>query len=80
VSYSRECSPYRGLHVPCERLGVVSCSRAIFCRAVPNPTRSTRNFHHHVLAEPAQVVAGSDKPWGYAPPEALFERVVYAPR
>jgi hypothetical protein len=36
------CRSYRGLHVRGERFGFVHCSRAIFCRPVPNPT--IRNF------------------------------------
>ena len=35
----RDCSPYRGRRVRRESLGAVPRSRAIFCRAVPNPSR-----------------------------------------
>jgi hypothetical protein len=37
-------SPYRNLHARRERLDVVHCSRAIFCRPAPNPNRPIRNF------------------------------------
>jgi hypothetical protein len=39
-----DCSPYRGLHVRREWVGVVHRSRTIFCRLVPNPKRPIRNL------------------------------------
>ena len=40
----QDCSPYRGLHVRCERLGFDPLSRTNLCRPVPNPNRPIRNF------------------------------------
>ena len=48
-SLQHECSSYSLVHVRRECLRVVPRSRAIFCRAVPNPTRPIRNFHIAVL-------------------------------
>jgi hypothetical protein len=38
-------SPYRWLHARRESSGGLPCSRTVFCRAVPNPTRPIRDFH-----------------------------------
>ena len=40
---SQDCSPYSYVHVRRVSLGFVHRSRTIFCRAVPNLTRPTRN-------------------------------------
>jgi hypothetical protein len=37
-------TPYRGLHARRESLGFVHRSRAIFCRAAPNPNVTIRNL------------------------------------
>jgi hypothetical protein len=44
ISLSHDCSPYIELHVRRERLGFVRRSRAIFCRSVPNPNVTIRDF------------------------------------
>jgi hypothetical protein len=46
----QDCIPYPHVHVRRESLGFVSRSRAIFCRPVPNPNRSIRNFLHRCPA------------------------------
>jgi hypothetical protein len=44
VSLDTEGTPHRGLHVRRERLGGVHRSRTSFCRPVPNPCVTIRNF------------------------------------
>jgi hypothetical protein len=39
-----DCTPYSGLHARPESLGFVHRTRTIFCRHVPNPSVSIRNF------------------------------------
>jgi hypothetical protein len=41
---SPRCSPYSHVHVRCKSLGFVHRSRAIFCRPVPLPNVTIRNF------------------------------------
>ena len=43
-SPSPRCSPYSHVHVRCKSLGFVHRSRAIFCRPVPLPNVTIRNF------------------------------------
>jgi hypothetical protein len=46
----RECSPYQGLHARRERFGFVHRLRIDFCRRVPNPNVTIRNFVSAVCA------------------------------
>jgi hypothetical protein len=54
----QDCRPYSHVHERRERLGVVHRSRNIFCRPVPNPHVTIRNFSIAVASQPPREGVG----------------------